>query len=234
MPRLAPLQVKICGITRVEDALAAVAAGADALGFVFYEKSRRSISIADAAAVCAALKTRPALVGLFVNADVDFVCQVLTQVPLTLLQFHGDESPEYCSQFEMPYLKAVHVDSECDDVLRLQQQIDEQTAGHDKARGFVFDAAVGGVSGGTGKRFEWSSLSTVDRSRLILAGGLNPDNVADAIALVKPQAVDVSSGVEQLPGIKDEKQVAAFITAARAAAAAHGLEASDGQGIFSE
>lgn len=201
------VRVKICGITRSEDMHAACQAGADALGFVFYAKSPRNLEIAQAAALVQAMPPFVQSVGLFVNADPAFVRQVLNAVPLDLLQFHGDESPEYCRQFDRPYLKAVRVRPGID---LLKYALDFADA-----RALLLDAYVPGVPGGTGERFDWSLIPASLPKPIVLSGGLNPDNVGEASSTVRPWAVDVSSGVEAAPGIKDADKLTAFIMNAK-------------------
>lgn len=201
------VRVKICGITRLQDALFAVNAGADALGFVFYEKSPRHVSAAQAAALCAALPPFVTSVGLFVDAPAEFVGSALALAPLDLLQFHGDESPEYCASFGKPYIKAVRVTRETD-LLKC-------TADFATARGLLLDAYVPGVPGGTGESFDWNLIPPQLPKAVILSGGLSPANVADAVRQVRPWAVDVSSGVEASKGIKDTGLIAQFITKAK-------------------
>ncbi len=201
------VRVKICGITRIEDMQAACKAGSDALGFVFYAKSPRNLSIEQAAALLQALPPFVQSVGLFVNADPAFVRSVLAAAPLDLLQFHGDETPEYCKQFNRPYLKAVRVRPETDLVKYGLDFAD--------ARALLLDAYVPGVPGGTGERFDWRLIPADLPKPIVLSGGLNADNVAEAVQVVKPWAVDVSSGVEAAPGIKDAAKIAAFIEQAR-------------------
>ncbi len=196
-------RVKICGITREQDALAVAMSGADAIGLVFYEKSPRHVSIMQAAKLVAALPPFVTVVGLFVNASVDTVREVLSSVSLDVLQFHGDESPEYCEQFHKPYLKAIRVKAGVD---LLQCAAEYQTA-----QGLLLDAYVEGVPGGTGAVFEWSLIPEVLRSRIILSGGLDDSNVGLAIAQIRPYAVDVSSGVELSGGIKDTLKIARFM-----------------------
>jgi phosphoribosylanthranilate isomerase len=204
--RTAPrTRVKICGITRLEDGLAAAAAGADAIGLNFYGKSPRVIDAERARTFCAALPPFVARVGLFVNAEHDFVKSMLAAVPLDLLQFHGDESEEYCRSFARPYLKA----------LRMKPGMDLAAAAkiYASAQGILVDAWHEDQFGGTGTAFDWTLLgSAVRNERLVLAGGLHPGNVAQAIRQVQPWAVDVSSGVESAPGIKDKGKIEQFIS----------------------
>jgi phosphoribosylanthranilate isomerase len=196
-------RTKICGITRVQDALAAARCGADAIGLVFYERSPRHVSIALAKQLAEALTPFVSVVGLFVDAEAEFLRVVLQNVPLDLLQFHGDESPEYCAQFERPYLKAIRVRAGVD---LLQCSSDFRGA-----RGLLLDAHVEGTPGGTGTAFDWAMIPRQLPLPLILSGGLDVENVAAAIKQVRPYAVDVSSGVEASKGIKDAAKIAAFI-----------------------
>lgn len=199
--------VKICGITRVEDALAAVRLGAHALGFVFYAESPRYVTPEHAAGIVRKLPPFVAAVGLFVNAEAFAVQCVLEQVPLNLLQFHGKETPELCGQFRVPYIKAVRVRAGLD----LLQYAQLYSAG----RGLLLDAYVEGAHGGTGSVFDWRLIPRELPLPVVLSGGLNPANVSDAIRGVRPSAVDVSSGVEAGPGIKDAKKMAAFFQGVR-------------------
>lgn len=196
-------RVKICGITRVEDALAAARLGADAIGLVFYAKSPRAVNIPQAQAVARALPPFVTIVGLFVDAAPEEIRKVLTAVPLDLLQFHGNEAPQACRAYGLPYLKVIHMAEDTDMVSGARP--------YDDAAGILVDTYVQGVPGGTGRSFDWSRLPAALTCPLILAGGLNPDNVAAAVAQVRPWAVDVSGGVETAPGIKDAAKVAAFI-----------------------
>ncbi|MEH6566078.1 MAG: phosphoribosylanthranilate isomerase [Halopseudomonas sp.] len=196
-------RIKICGITRVEDALAAAQAGADAIGLVFYSPSPRAVGPAQAAAIVAALPPFVTTVGLFVDAEPDYVREVLRQVPLDLLQFHGDEDAAYCDQFERPYLKAVRV--------RAGQDLAQVAAAWPKASGILLDSYKPGVPGGTGEVFDWALVPGKRPWNLVLAGGLSAANVALAINEVQPWAVDVSGGVESAKGIKDIEKINAFI-----------------------
>jgi phosphoribosylanthranilate isomerase len=202
------VRVKICGITRLQDLHAACDAGADALGFVFYEKSPRHLAIEAAAELVRALPPFVQSVGLFVNAESGFIESVLKKVPLDLLQFHGDETPADCARFGRPYIKAVRVKQDTD---LLKCAADFATA-----RGLLLDAFVPGVPGGTGERFDWSLIPANPPIPVILSGGLTPGNVAEAVQRVHPWAVDVSSGVEASKGIKDAHQIAQFIARAKA------------------
>lgn len=196
-------RVKICGITRVADALAAAQAGADAVGLVFYERSPRHVDIAQAAQLAAALPPFVSAVGLFVDADAALVREVLNRVPLDLLQFHGDEPPEYCTQFARPYIKAIRVKAGVD--------LLQCTAHFHSAKGLLLDAHVEGMPGGTGATFDWGLIPKQLPLPVILSGGLDAENVAAAIEQVRPYAVDVSSGVEASKGIKDAAKIARFI-----------------------
>jgi phosphoribosylanthranilate isomerase len=200
-------RIKICGLTRAEDALAACGGGADAVGLVFYEASPRRVSLAQAAQIASALPPFVTIVGLFVDAEEAFVRQVLAEVPLCLLQFHGDEAPEYCAQFSRPYVKAIRV-KEGVDLL-------QSASVFQAAKGLLLDAHVEGIPGGTGTSFDWSIIPSDLPLPVILSGGLNVDNVGAAIESVRPYAVDVSSGVEASRGIKDVEKITAFINQVR-------------------
>ncbi|MFN3544457.1 MAG: phosphoribosylanthranilate isomerase [Thiobacillus sp.] len=203
------VRVKICGITRIEDLRAACAAGADALGFVFYEKSPRHVSAEAAAVLLRELPPFVQSVGLFVNADPDFIRAVLRVAPLDLLQFHGDEAPADCVGYGRPYLKAIRVNRDTD---LLKCAADFETA-----QGLLLDAFVPGVPGGTGERFDWGLIPPTLPKPFVLSGGLDPGNVAAAVRTVRPWAVDVSSGVEASKGIKDAQKIAQFIANAKEA-----------------
>lgn len=204
-------RAKICGITRIEDGLAAAAAGADAIGLVFYAKSPRAVGADQAAGICAALPPFVTTVGLFVNAAEEEVQAVMDEVPLDLLQFHGDESAEYCRRFRRPWIKAV----------RMTEGIDltAVAAEYRGASALLLDSYQKGVPGGTGHAFDWARVPADLTMPVILAGGLGPDNVAEAVRQVHPYAVDVSSGVEQEKGIKDADKIIAFM---------RGVETADG------
>ncbi len=203
-------RVKICGITRVEDALAAARLGAHALGLVFYAGSPRAVTPEQARVIIDALPPFVVPVGLFVNADARVVRETLAVAPVQLLQFHGDETPEFCAGFGLPYLRAVRVRAGSD----LLQYAHEFRA----ARGLLLDAWVDGVRGGTGATFDWSLIPGDLPMPVVLSGGLNPDNVEQAVRRVRPWAVDVSSGVEAAKGIKDVRKMEAFMTGVRNAA----------------
>lgn len=196
-------RVKICGITQIKDGLTAVDAGADALGFVFYEKSPRYVSIADAAKICSNIPPFVTKVGLFVDASKEDVNRIINGVQLDLLQFHGDESPEFCQSFSVPYIKAIRANS--------KETIVASLTAHTGAMGVLIDSYVPGVPGGTGNTFDWSLVPNEYKSKIILAGGLNNHNILDAITTVRPYAVDISGGVERSKGIKDRDKIFQFM-----------------------
>ncbi len=196
-------RIKICGITRVEDALAAARSGADALGLVFYEKSPRHVTVQQAAQLAPVVPPFVTVVGLFVNPSEDEVRKVLREVPLDVLQFHGEEPPEFCAQFGRPYLKAVRVKPGVD--------LLQCAARYAGAQGLLLDAYIEGTHGGTGASFDWTLIPHNLPLPVVLSGGLHAGNVAQAIRQVRPWAVDVSSGVEAAKGIKDAAKIAAFI-----------------------
>lgn len=204
-------RIKICGLTREDDVDAAVAAGADAIGFVFYPPSPRHVTPERAAVLARRIPPFVDLVGLFVNAEPASVLSTCARVPLNLLQFHGDEGAAYCDQFSRPYLRAARV--------RLGLDLVEFAGSFPATRGLLLDAFVEGYGGG-GHVFDWTLIPPGLTGYLVLSGGLNPDNVGDAIRRVRPAAVDVSSGVEKSKGIKDHDKIAAFVAAVRAADAA--------------
>ena len=204
MTRISRTRIKICGITREQDVLAVVRSGADALGLVFYEKSPRCVSVQQAAQLARAVSPLVTVVGLFVNPSAEYVREVLQQVALDELQFHGEETPEFCQQFGKPYLKAIRVKAGVDLI-----QCASRYAG---AQGLLLDAYIEGTQGGTGESFDWSLIPHDLPLPVILSGGLHAGNVAAAIRQVRPYAVDVSSGVEAAKGIKDAAKIAAFIS----------------------
>lgn len=195
-------RVKICGITRRQDAEFAVEMGVDALGLVFYPASPRAVSIAQAQEIVAGLPPFVSIVALFVDADPEQVRECLAAVPIDLLQFHGDETPEYCEQFAKPYMKAI----------RMKEGVDLSvlSSNYSSASALLLDSYQAGIPGGTGEVFDWSLMTEIDKP-LILAGGIKVENVAMAIEQVQPYAVDVSSGVEQSKGIKDQQKIQAFM-----------------------
>lgn len=202
-----PVRTKICGITRVEDALVAAEAGADAIGLVFYDKSPRAVGITQAREIVAALPPFISVVGLFVNPSRCVLGEILDAVPLDRLQFHGDETPEQCEGHGRPWFKALRVQP--------GEDIRARVAQYRGASAVLLDAYVAGVPGGTGQTFDWSLIPADLDKPLILAGGLTPDNVGEAIARVAPYAVDVSGGVERDKGIKDPDRVRCFIAQAQ-------------------
>ena len=209
------VRVKICGITSIDDARAAVGAGADALGFMFYEPSPRSITPGRAAAIIAELPAHVAKVGVFVDADEATVRATAATAGLDTLQFHGNESPGYCARFELRTIKAFRVkDSES-----LGQLPDYETDA------WLLDSYVKGVPGGTGERFNWDLAVEANRlgRPILLAGGLTPENAGEAVGQVAPFGLDVSSGVEAAPGRKDAAKVAALIASAKGSSAGVGL-----------
>lgn len=201
-------RIKICGLTRQEDLAAAVHAGADAIGLVFYPGSPRFVDLPTAAALARAVPPFVAVVGLFVNADAALVNETLAAVPLHMLQFHGDEDDAYCRQFHRPYMKAARVTPGLDLV--------QYASAFPSAQAILLDAFVEGYGGG-GKVFDWSLVPPQLNRPLVLSGGLDAGNVGDAVRRVGPAAVDVSSGVEAAKGIKDAAKIQAFVDAVRAA-----------------
>lgn len=196
-------RIKICGITRPDDALAASRLGADAIGLVFYEPSSRAVTPAQARAIVAALPPFVNAVALFLDAGPELVEEVLATVPVGMLQFHGREAPAFCQRFGLPYLKAVPMGSEADTLAYARH--------YPNAAGFLFDSHEAGQAGGSGNAFDWARVPAGIGAPLVLAGGLTPGNVAEAMRAVRPYAVDVSSSVESAPGLKDPERMAAFI-----------------------
>ncbi|OUR72210.1 N-(5'-phosphoribosyl)anthranilate isomerase [Methylophaga sp. 41_12_T18] len=195
-------RVKICGITRRQDAEIAIENGADALGLVFYADSPRAVSIPQAKQIIADLPPFFDVVALFVNAEVGYVQECIDALPIDVLQFHGDETADYCEQFGKTYLKAIRMRDDVDLVAIADR--------YSSASALLLDSYQAGVPGGTGQVFDWSLIKQINKP-LVLAGGLNVDNVAQAIKQVQPYAVDVSGGVEQSKGIKDHQKISAFM-----------------------
>ena len=202
-------RIKICGITRPGDARAAVANGADAIGLVFYAKSPRAVTVEQARSIVAVVPPFVSVVALFVDEAADQITRILGSVQIDLIQFHGDEAPEFCRQFGRPWIKALRV--------RPQMNLEAQCHRYRNARGVLLDSWQEGVPGGTGKVFDWQLASNELPLPVVLAGGLHADNVGSAIDRVQPAAVDVSGGVEQSPGIKDAEKIRRFVAAVRAA-----------------
>ena len=200
---MARVRVKICGVTRPADARAAADAGVDAIGLVFYEDSPRGVSPDQAQEILVRLPPFVTKVGLFVNAAAETVAATLDAVCLDVLQFHGDESPAFCASFARPYVKA----------LRMREGLDAKALSrrYEGAVAILLDGYKQGVYGGAGQGFDWRLAAQVEAGPVILAGGLNAANVRRAIETCRPYAVDVSSGVELEPGIKDEQKIATFI-----------------------
>jgi len=188
-------RVKICGISRPEDGEEAARLGVDAIGLVFYEKSPRNVSLLQARQICDALPGFVTVVSLFMNPETDQVNRVLEACPIDLIQFHGKESADFCESFSRPYIKALGMAGTGD--------LEQVTEEYSQARSLLLDSHATGAAGGTGHTFDWESIPEDLRQNIILAGGLNPGNVAEAIRKVRPYAVDLSSGVESSAGIKD-------------------------------
>lgn len=201
------VRVKICGITTPEQAQMAQQYGADALGLVIYEKSPRYVSVDQAAKIRAAITGSTLAIALLVNPSESLVKQVIEQVKPDFIQFHGDEVPDFCHQFNFPFIRAVRMRDGLD--------INAEVAAYNAEGGFLFDAWSDDLYGGTGHSFDWSRLPTTTDYQLILAGGLTAENVNQAVAMTQPYMVDVSGGVESSPGVKDPQKVKAFITEAK-------------------
>ena len=215
MPRT---RIKICGIGSVTDALAATSAGADAIGLIFYAPSPRAVTIDEAVAIASALPPFISTVALFVNAQADEVEEVIVRLRPSILQFHGDEDPSYCGQFGLPYMKALRVGDgmTADDLLECAER-------HKGAKALLLDTLSRGVYGGSGECFDWRVIPEQLRRQIVLSGGLHSANVAGAIRMIRPWAVDVSSGVEMHngpKGPKDHARIWQFIEEVRHADAA--------------
>jgi phosphoribosylanthranilate isomerase len=210
-------RIKICGITCENDAQVAVRAGADALGLVFYPPSPRYVSLDQAAAIARNIPPFVTVVALFVDADVSWIESVLSNVRIDLLQFHGQETRSDCERFQRPYIKALRVTS--------ASVLTHDMAAYPSAGGFLLDTYSQSLPGGTGQTFDWSLFPQQSEKPLILAGGLTPDNVGQAIALTHPFAVDVSGGVELTKGIKSHQLIEQFIA---------GVKRADTEGYISD
>ncbi len=204
-------RIKICGITRVDDALAAVQAGADAIGLIFYRGSKRFVALDDAVSITRALPPFVTTVALFVNEKKEKIEKIISILRPDLVQFHGDESEPFCAQFGIPYLRAIRVGNGkgiSNDLLQFADRFQS-------AKSLLLDTLSEKHYGGSGKIFDWEIVPHQLHGRIILSGGLNPENVTDAIRIVRPWAVDVSSGVERSEGIKDHQKIIQFIEAVR-------------------
>ena len=191
------IPTKICGITNLVDAKVAVENGASAIGFIFYEKSPRTISIENAKSISKQLSYSVSRVGVFVNQNKDFIDKTISEVQLNMIQLHGDESSNFCNQFEVPVLKA----------LRIKDKASFSVMSDFNVDGFLLDTFSKDSYGGTGKTFDWSLLNEKIDAPIILSGGLNPNNILDAIDSINPAAIDVNSGVESSPGKKDHQKI---------------------------
>ncbi|MFZ0790100.1 MAG: phosphoribosylanthranilate isomerase [Chromatiaceae bacterium] len=200
-------RVKICGLTRLADIDAAVEAGADAVGLVFHPASPRAVTAEQAQALCAVLPPFVTAVGLFVDAPAERIRAILERVPLELLQFHGEESADFCASFARRWIKAVR--------MRPGLEPGEEATAYPGAAGLLLDAFDPVRAGGTGQSFDWGRIPPELTHRIVLAGGLTPDNVAEAIRRVRPFGVDVSGGVESAPGVKDREKISAFLRGVR-------------------
>ena len=201
------VRIKFCGFTRAEDAALAATLGVHAIGVVHVPGSKRHVSLEAMPALRAAVPEHIDLVALFVNPDADSVRALITQLQPSLLQFHGDETDAFCAQFGMPFIKAMAMGEGAGDISQRQKD-------YPSAQAFVLDGHAPGEPGGQGERFAWANLPELDKP-IYLAGGLTPENVAEAIVTVKPYAVDVSSGIESMPGKKDAEKMQEFIEAAK-------------------
>lgn len=202
-------RIKICGVTRAQDAQACAASGADAIGLVFYPRSSRAVTVHQAADIVAAVPPFVSVVALFVDEPIGSIERIISTLSIDVIQFHGDESPEFCHQFGRPWIKALRVRPGLDVVEECQR--------FSKARGVLLDSWQADVPGGTGKTFDWRLATQALCVPVVLAGGLTHDNVGEGMRALHPAAVDVSGGVEVSPGLKDAKKIRQFIAAVRAA-----------------
>jgi phosphoribosylanthranilate isomerase len=210
---LTPPRVKICGLTRADEARLAVEAGVDAVGLVFHPRSPRHVTLEQACAVVASVPAFVTVVGLFMNPDREQVEQTLARVPLDILQFHGRETGAFCRAFGRRYIKALGMSDEPDMVQAMKDYAD--------AAALLVDSHAGDRDGGSGEAFDWARWPSLADKHLILAGGLTPDNVGEAVSRLKPWAVDVSSGVEAAPGRKDPEKMTRFIREVHRACKSH-------------
>lgn len=206
---MASTRIKICGITRPEDARVACASGADAIGLVFFANSARTVTMDQALQIVEAVPPFVDIVALFVNEPAVSIERILASVPINLIQFHGDESAEFCQQFARPWIKSLRV--------RAGLDLAQACLQYRGARGILLDSWQEGVPGGTGNAFDWQLAAGALPLPVILAGGLHAGNVGTAIRLVRPVAVDLSSGVERAPGMKDAGKIRQFVAAVRTA-----------------
>ena len=196
-------RVKICGITTVDMAQEAVKQGADAIGLVFYPPSPRCVSLEQAVEIVASLPAFVTAVGLFVNEQADEIRNIISETRINLLQFHGNECPDYCASFDFPYIKALRMS---DDIDLFQKRLD-----YSRAKSLLLDTYRAGIPGGTGEAFDWDRIPGELAGEIILAGGLEADNITRAIQMVKPYAVDVSGGVESSKGVKSPDKIRQFM-----------------------
>ena len=199
-------RIKICGLTRVEEVSWCSALGVDAIGLVFYANSLRAVDVPKAQQLLSTAPPFVTVTALFMNASPDDVHTVLDAAPIDLLQFHGQESAAYCDAFHRPYIKAIPMGGGVVDA----DYVCNYVASYPKARGFLFDSHLVGHAGGSGKTFDWHKMPAIE-CPIILAGGINTDNVGEAISAIHPYAVDVSSGVEKVPGQKDHSMIKQFM-----------------------
>ena len=203
-------RIKICGVTRIDDALCAASEGADAIGLIFYQPSPRAVTIEQATSISDVLPPFVSTVALFVNASAHEIDEVIRHLRPSTLQFHGDEDAAFCAQFGVPFIKAIRV-GETMRPADLLEYADEFKA----ARAVLLDTLAQGLYGGSGESFDWKLIPTQMRRRVLLSGGLHPENVSGAIQLIRPWAVDVSSGVEASKGVKDHARIHKFIEEVR-------------------
>ncbi len=202
-------RAKICGLTRPLDAVIAAELGVDAIGLVFYDKSPRNVSLRQAEEILSALPAFVTSVGLFLNPEVEHVDKVTTELPLDCLQFHGTETHDFIAQFARPYIKALGMQDDASVV--------DRVAAYPDSSGYLLDSHASGEAGGSGETFAWEKIPSALRSMMIVAGGITPDNVEQCIRGVRPYAIDVSSGVESAPGIKDKEKMEKLFKAIRQA-----------------